>query len=240
MSPEERRIVAYHEAGHAVAGWVLPGADPLLKVTIIPRGNGALGYAQYLPKELFLRTQEQIMDTVCMALAGRASEKVFFGNVTTGASDDLRRVTEIVHQLVSTYGMSDKVGQLSYPKNQNQFGQSDRLYSESTAQLIDSEVKLMVDNAYQRTLDLMVENKKSVELVAELLLEKETITNSDVAELIGERPHSSGKEYEEYLTWQKSSRDVVEEDSGSKADEAHGANTGNGSFQPAFFRPAKN
>jgi len=109
MSIEERRIVAYHEAGHAVAGWNLEHADPLLKVTIVPRGNGALGFAQYLPKEIFLRTRDQILDIVCMALAGRASEQVNFGRVTTGASDDLRRVTQIVYQMVQVYGMNEKV-----------------------------------------------------------------------------------------------------------------------------------
>lgn len=233
MSPEERRIVAYHEAGHAVAGWMLPGADPLLKVTIIPRGSGALGYAQYLPKELFLRTQEQIMDTVCMALAGRASEQTFFGNVTTGASDDLRRVTSIVHQLVTSYGMSPKVGQVSYPRDDNQFGPSERLYSESTAQLFDSEIKEMIDSAYERTLQLMTEHKNAVELVAELLLEKETITNSDVAKLIGERPHSSGKEYEAYLTWQKITK---EEEVSKKETETTNDDSGTGGFQPTFYR----
>merc|ERR1711966_497666 len=103
MSDEEKSIVAYHEAGHAVAGWFLEHADPLLKVTIIPRTSGALGFAQYLPKEIFLRSQEQIMDIVCKTLAGRAAEEVFFGRVTTGASDDLRRVTQMVYSMIQTY-----------------------------------------------------------------------------------------------------------------------------------------
>ena len=170
-----------------------------------------------------------------MALAGRAAEQTFFGNVTTGASDDLRKVTQIVYQLVSIYGMSDKVGQLSYPKDQNQFGPSDRLYSESTAELIDSEVKGMVDAAYKRTLELMAEHKNSVELVAELLLDKETITNSDVSALIGERPHSPGKEYQEYLTWQRNRKEdaVVTKEKGTDDD----IGTGTGAFQPAFYKP---
>merc|ERR1711966_551417 len=100
MSEEERSIVAYHEAGHAVAGWFLEHADPLLKVTIIPRTSGALGFAQYLPKEVFLRTEDEIMDIVCMALAGRAAEEIFFGRVTTGASSDLRRVTDLVYSTI--------------------------------------------------------------------------------------------------------------------------------------------
>merc|ERR1712025_454739 len=113
MSDEERAIVAYHEAGHAIAGWFLEHADPLLKVTIIPRTSGALGFAQYLPKEISLRSQEQIMDIVKMALAGRAAEEIFFGNVTTGASDDLKRATQIVYSMIHTYGMNSRVGQLS-------------------------------------------------------------------------------------------------------------------------------
>ena len=119
MSKEERSIVAHHEAGHAVAGWFLEHADPLLKVTIIPRTSGALGFAQYLPKEVFLRTQDQIMDIVCMALAGRAAEEIFFGRVTTGASDDLRRVTTFVYSTIQMYGMNSRLGQLSFPKDPN-------------------------------------------------------------------------------------------------------------------------
>lgn len=200
MTPEDKRIVAYHEAGHAVAGWFLEYADPLLKVTIVPRANGALGFAQYLPKEIFLRTRDQILDMVCMALAGRASEQINFGKVTTGASDDLRRVTEIVYQLVQVYGMNDKIGQLAFPKEQNQFGGSDRLYSEATAEIIDAEVRGIVDEAYARTLALMETKKKEVVLVAELLIANETISHNDVALAIGKRPFSAGKEYDEFVT----------------------------------------
>lgn len=198
MSLEERRVVAYHEAGHAVAGWNLEFADPLLKVTIVPRGNGALGFAQYLPKELFLRTREQILDIVCMALAGRAAEQVFFGRVTTGAADDLRRVTQIVYQMVQVYGMNERVGQVAFPKEEGQWPQ-DRMYSNATAEVMDEEVRTMVDEAYKRTIALMTERKEQVQKVAELLLEKETITNMDVTELIGARKWSAGKEYDEYV-----------------------------------------
>ena len=127
MSLEERRTVAYHEAGHAVAGWNLEHADPLLKVTIVPRGSGALGFAQYLPKELFLRTESQILDMVCMALAGRAAEQINFGKVTTGASDDLRRVTQIVYQMVQVYGMNERIGQVAFPKDGVEWP-SERMY----------------------------------------------------------------------------------------------------------------
>lgn len=131
MSPEEKKVVAYHEAGHAIAGWFLEFADPLLKVTIVPRGGGALGFAQYLPKELFLRTKDQILDIVCMALAGRAAEQVNFGRVTNGAADDLKRVTQIVYQMVQVFGMNNKIGQVSFPQESQE-----RLYSESTAEVI--------------------------------------------------------------------------------------------------------
>jgi AFG3 family protein len=199
MSLEERRVVAYHEAGHAVAGWNLEHADPLLKVTIVPRGSGALGFAQYLPKEIFLRTRAQILDMVCMALAGRAAEQVYFGKVTTGAADDLRRVTQIVYQMVTVYGMNEKIGQVSFPKEEGQWPQ-DKLYSNATGEVMDEEVRSIVEEAYKRTLALMEERKEQVKLVAELLLEKETITNMDVTRLIGDRPYSAGKDYDAYVT----------------------------------------
>ena len=214
MSAEEKKVVAFHEAGHAVAGWNLKYADPLLKVTIVPRGSGALGYAQYLPKEIFLRTREQILDIVCMALAGRAAEQINFGNVTTGAADDLRRVTQIVYQMVQVYGMTDSIGQVSFPREDNGFGGSERLYSEATAEVMDAEVKSIVSEAYQRTLDLITLHRDQVTLVAEMLLEKETITNGDVTNLIGARPHSAGPEYEEYANsgWKKPVEEAVVSD----------------------------
>lgn len=134
MSHEEKRVVAYHEAGHAIAGWYLQHADPLLKVTIIPRSSGALGFAQYLPKELFLRTREQLNDMVCMALAGRASEQMTFGRVTTGAADDLRRVTQILYQMVQVYGMNERVGQVGFPKDEGSMF-PERPYSNETAEV---------------------------------------------------------------------------------------------------------
>lgn len=135
ISPEEKRVVAYHEAGHAVAGWFLEHADPLLKVTIIPRSGGSLGFAQYLPKELFLRTKDQMLDIVCMAMAGRASEQIKFGKVTSGAADDLRRTTQIIYQMVQVYGMNSRVGQVSYPQDNSGGYPQDKLYSEATAEV---------------------------------------------------------------------------------------------------------
>ena len=203
MSEKEKKIVAYHEAGHAVAGWFLEHADPLLKVTIIPRASGALGFAQYLPKEVFLRTQEQIMDIVCKTLAGRAAEDVFFGRVTTGASDDLKRVTQMVYSTIQTYGMNSRVGQLAYPQNDDGMP-GDKPYSDSTAEAMDDEARAMVDAAYQRTVELIRERKEEVEKVANLLLEKETITHDDMIELIGERPFDGDSQYLEYVSQRNS------------------------------------
>ena len=198
MSKEERSIVAHHEAGHAIAGWFLEHASPLLKVTIIPRSSGALGYAQYLPRETFLRTHDQIMDIVCMALAGRASEEIFFGRVTTGASDDLKKVTEMVYNMIQIYGMNTRLGQLAFPKDPNAMFE-ERPYSDATANAMDEEAKRIVDQAYQRTLSLLLERKEELTKVAELLLAKETITHDDVIDSIGARPFASDSQYDDYI-----------------------------------------
>mmetsp|Transcript_13459 Transcript_13459/g.20095 ORF Transcript_13459/g.20095 Transcript_13459/m.20095 type:complete len:627 (-) Transcript_13459:229-2109(-) len=202
MTDDEKRIVAFHEAGHAVAGWFLEHADPLLKVTIVPRGSGALGYAQYLPNEIALRTREQIIDVVCMALGGRASEQLTFGSVTTGASDDLRRVTQMVYSMIQIYGMNDRVGQLAFPSQQesNPFGGNDRPYSDATAQAMDEEAKSIVDSAYQRTLDLLASKKDEVTRLANLLIKKETINHDDIVACLGQRPFSPHKQYAEFIS----------------------------------------
>jgi AFG3 family protein len=203
MSEDEKSIVAHHEAGHAVAGWFLEHADPLLKVTIIPRSSGALGYAQYLPKEVFLRTQEQIMDIVKMALAGRAAEEVFFGRVTTGASDDLRRVTQLVYSMIQVYGMNSRVGQLAFPKDPNEMPGEQKPYSDKTAEAMDEEARSIVDEAYANTVQLIRDKKTEVEALAKLLLEKETITHDDVIDAIGERPFKGHTQYNEFVSQRK-------------------------------------
>ena len=202
MSKEERSIVAHHEAGHAVAGWFLEHADPLMKVTIIPRSSGALGYAQYLPKEVALRTQPQIMDIVCMALAGRAAEDIFFGRVTTGASDDLKRVTDLVYSTIQLYGMNARLGQLSFPRDPNAMLE-DRPYSEKTARAMDEEARRIVNEAYSETVQLLTDKKTQVEQVAHMLLDKETITHDDIVQLIGKRPFAGDPAYEEFLARRK-------------------------------------
>jgi AFG3 family protein len=211
MSEDEKSIVAHHEAGHAVAGWFLEHADPLVKVTIIPRSSGALGYAQYLPKEVFLRTQDQIMDIVKMALAGRAAEEVFFGRVTTGASDDLRRVTGLIYSTIQVYGMNSRVGQLAFPRDPNEMPGEQKPYSDATAEAMDEEARNIVDMAYKQTLELIQNKKHEVETLAKLLLAKETITHDDVIDAIGKRPFSGGSVYDEFVSQKKAIRDSKEE-----------------------------
>ena len=225
MSDKEKKIVAYHEAGHAVAGWFLEHADPLLKVTIIPRASGALGFAQYLPKEVFLRTQEQIMDIVCKTLAGRAAEEVFFGRVTTGASDDLKRVTQMVYSTIQTYGMNSRVGQLAYPQNEDGMP-GDKPYSDSTAEAMDDEARAMVDAAYERTVELIRERKEEVDKVAKLLLERETITHDDMIDLIGERPFDGDSQYQEYVSRRSQLNDTTEEKQDNETHEQVGSDPG--------------
>mmetsp|Transcript_17965 Transcript_17965/g.37372 ORF Transcript_17965/g.37372 Transcript_17965/m.37372 type:complete len:837 (+) Transcript_17965:22-2532(+) len=199
ISDKEKEIVAHHEAGHAVAGWFLEHADPLMKVTIVPRSSGALGFAQYLPKEIYLRSREEITDIVCMALAGRAAEQIIFGRVTTGASDDLRRVTGMVYQMIQVYGMDESIGQLSFPKDESN-PYAGKPYSDKTAEAMDQKAKEMVDEAYERTLDLLMTRKEELVKVAELLMQKETINHDDVVDLIGPRPFVPDKQYEDYIS----------------------------------------
>ena len=229
MSENERRIVAHHEAGHAMAGWFLEHADPILKVTIIPRTSGALGFAQYLPKEVYLRSQEQIMDVVCMALAGRAAEEVFFGDVTTGASDDLRRVTELVYSTIKDFGMNSSVGQLAFPTNNDSLG--DKPYSDSTAEAMDDEARRIVDTMYLRTVALIQKHKNETEKVANLLLKQETITHDDIVDLVGPRPFKNNSAYQEYVT-NRNTYDTPKEE--KKEDVEQNDSTGIDGLTPGF------
>ncbi|OMH84840.1 AFG3-like protein 2 [Zancudomyces culisetae] len=205
LSPEEKKTVAHHEAGHAVAGWFLKHADPLLKVSIIPRGIGALGYAQYLPKDQYLYSTEQLMDRMCMTLGGRASEELFFGVVTTGAADDLQKVTRMAYAQIVQYGMNKNVGQINFndPQNEQRFN---RPYSEATAELIDKEARSMIDVAYARTLTLLTEKRAEVEKVAQRLLEKEVLQRQDMLDLLGPRPFGEKVQYEDFILDEPSSK----------------------------------
>jgi len=198
LQPDEKKTVAYHEAGHAVAGWFLEFADPLLKVSIIPRGKG-LGYAQYMPKDQYLYSKEQLLDRMCMTLGGRVSEEIFFGRITTGAQDDLQKITQIAYSQVVKFGMSEKVGPLSFDTPQPGDMAFDKPYSESTAQLIDQEVRDLVLNALTRTRDLLKSKVELIEKVAQRLLEKEIIAREDMIELLGPRPFPEKHTYEEFV-----------------------------------------
>ena len=193
LSPDEKRIVAHHEAGHAVAGWYLKHAHPLLKVSIIPRGVGALGYAQYLPKEEYLHSEEQILDMMCMTLGGRVAEQVFFNSITTGASDDLQKVTKMAYAKVQNYGMSAKLGPLNFGNPQDNAQSFTKPYSESTGTIIDEEVRRVISEAYDRTVKLLTEKKEDVRKVAEVLLEKEVINREDMIAVLGERPFAENR-----------------------------------------------
>jgi cell division protease FtsH len=203
ISPEEKKIVAYHEAGHAVAGWFLEHADPLVKVSIVPRGIAALGYAQYLPKEQFLYQTEQLIDEMCMALGGRAAEEITFGKISTGALSDLERITKMAYSIVSVYGMNEKIGNVSFYDSKSSEYKFDKPYSENTAQTIDEEVRKLIEFAYGKTIDLLKERKNELEKIAKELLEKEILFQADLEKLIGKRPFDKETTYEKFTKVKK-------------------------------------
>jgi cell division protease FtsH len=188
ISMEEKQTIAYHEAGHATISWLLPYAHPLVKVTIVPRGK-ALGAAWYLPEERSITTREQLLDEMCSTLGGRAAEEVVFGKVSSGAQNDLERITKLAYAMVSIFGMSPKIGTVSFYDSS---GQSDysftKPYSEMTAQLIDEEAKKIIDQEYQRALSILNENKEGHHQLAELLLDREVIFSEDLEHIFGKRP----------------------------------------------------
>jgi len=199
LKPEEKKIVAYHEAGHAICGWYFKYADPLLKVSIIPRGQGALGYAQYLPNgDTYLMNVKQLMDRMAMTLGGRVSEELHFETVTSGASDDFRKVTQMATAMVSKWGMSKKIGYIYFEDGEGQ--QLTKPFSEDTAKNIDSEVKRIVDEAYKQCRDLLTEKQHEVGLVAEELLKKEMLGREDMIRLLGPRPFEDSAEFHKYFS----------------------------------------
>ncbi|KAJ6904452.1 hypothetical protein NC652_022459 [Populus alba x Populus x berolinensis] len=192
ISKLERKTVAYHESGHAVAGWFLEHAEPLLKVTIVPRGTAALGFAQYVPNENLLFTKEQLFDMTCMTLGGRAAEQVLLGKISTGAQNDLEKVTKMTYAQVAVYGFSDKVGLLSFPQKEDSLEMT-KPYSNETGAIIDSEVREWVGKAYGHTVQLVEKHKEQVAQIAELLLEKEVLHQEDLIRVLGERPFKSSE-----------------------------------------------
>jgi len=212
LTPAEKSRVAHHEAGHAVVGWFLEHASPLLKVSIVPRGMGALGYAQYVPKERKLHTKHQMMDTMCMMLGGRIAEKVFFDNISTGAQDDLQKVTRLAYGLVTVYGMNEKIGHMSFPQPQDGQINSNRPYSEEIASIVDEEVRQLVWGAYERTHALLTEKKELAAAVAQRLLEKEVILREDVIELLGPRQWNDAMSYGDIVSGIAKGYDANDED----------------------------
>ena len=188
ISVDEKKTIAYHEAGHATISWLLEHAHPLVKVTIVPRGK-ALGAAWYLPEERSITTKDQLLDEMCSALGGRAAEQLVFNKISSGAQNDLEKITKQAYAMVSIFGMSEKVGNVSY---YDSTGQSDfsftKPYSEKTAQLIDDEVKIIIDAQYQRALEILKKNAKGHEKLADLLLEREVIFSEDLETIFGKRP----------------------------------------------------
>ncbi|MCC8424429.1 ATP-dependent zinc metalloprotease FtsH [Mucilaginibacter sp. UR6-11] len=198
ISPEEKRIVAYHEAGHAIAGWFLEHADPLVKVSIVPRGVAALGYAQYLPKEQFLYTIEQLEDGMCMTMGGRVAEDITFGKISTGAQNDLERITKLSYAMVTIYGMNEKVGNVSFNDTQGEY-QFNKPYSEKTSELIDNEVRNQINQVYARTKQLLLDKREGLIKLADKLLEKEILFQSDLEEILGKRPFEHRTTYDEFV-----------------------------------------
>jgi len=198
ISPEEKKVIAYHEAGHAVSGWFLEYAYPLVKVTIVPRGDAALGYAQYLPKEKYLTLKEELEDRMAMALGGRVVEELVFKKISTGALSDLQQVTKMAYAMVSIYGMNDKLGNISFYDPQSEGG-FQKPYSEETGRLIDDEVRLLSAKAYERVKKLLTEKMPEVKIIAEQLLEKEVLFKDDLERLIGKRPWDEHQVFEDII-----------------------------------------
>lgn len=194
ITKNEKRVIAFHEAGHATVSWMLEYASPLVKVTIVPRGR-SLGAAWYLPEERQITTTEQIMDEMCATLGGRAAEEIIFGKISTGALSDLEKITKQAYACVVYYGLNEKVGNISYYDSSGQSEYSfGKPYSESTAKTIDEEVKKMIDVAYAKTKQILLSNKDKLTLLAEKLLEKEVIFKEDLEEIFGKRPFDKHEE----------------------------------------------
>ncbi len=194
IAPEEKEIIAYHEAGHAIIGWFLPYASPLVKVTIVPRGIGTLGYAQYLPKEEYITRTEALLDRMCMTLGGRAAEKIMFDKISTGAQSDLDHITKMAYSMISVFGMNDKVGNVSYYGLSQEAFQ--RPYSDETARIMDLEVRNLIESQYERAQNLLKEKRKDLVILAQELLRKEVLHKSDVERLIGPSPYHKDKSVE--------------------------------------------
>ncbi len=207
ISPEERKIVAFHEAGHAITGWFLEYTDPVVKVSIVPRGLAALGYAQYLPEERYLYTKEALLDRMTMAIGGRVAEDIVFGRVSTGAQNDLERITKMAYAMVVDYGMSEKIGYVSFNLSgrDGETPMFNKPYSDDTARVIDEEVKVIIDDIRDRARRLLQEKREQLDQMAESLLQKEVLGPKDLVEILGPRP------YGEYVSFNGQHADASKE-----------------------------
>jgi len=219
ITPEEKKTIAFHEAGHATVSWMLEHAAPLVKVTIVPRGR-SLGAAWYLPEERQITTQEQIFDEMCAAMGGRAAEKVIFGKISTGALSDLEKVTKQARAMVTVYGLNDRIGNITYYDSQenNDFG-FQKPYSEKTAEVIDEEISKLVESAYKRAIEILNENKDKLTKLADKLLEDEVIFKEDLETIFGKRPWSK-EEKEESDKSEKHPAEAKDEKTDSETPEA--------------------
>jgi cell division protease FtsH len=200
IAPEERKIVAFHEAGHAITGWFLEHTDPVVKVSIVPRGLAALGYAQYLPDERYLYTREALMDRMTMAVGGRVAEEIVFGSITTGAQNDLERITKMAYAMVVDYGMSERLGYVSFnlSRGAGDSPQFQKPFSDETARIIDEEVKLIIEDVRERARAVLLERRALLDDMAEALLKKEVLGPRDLIGILGERPLGDYVEMDHY------------------------------------------
>ncbi len=215
ITPEEKKVIAFHEAGHATVSWMTEFASPLVKVTIVPRGK-SLGAAWYLPEERQITTAEQMNDEMAAALGGRAAEEIIFGKISTGALSDLEKVTKQARAMVTVYGLNDKLGNITYYDSSGQSDQTfSKPYSEKTAQMIDEEIHTLIENQYQRTLDILRDNKDKLTELAERLLEKEVIFKEDLESIFGPRKWGKPEENKNTLTEPEKLDDAILPSEGS-------------------------
>ncbi|KAH8740345.1 hypothetical protein FG386_002857 [Cryptosporidium ryanae] len=190
LSPKEKKIVSFHESGHAIASWFLKHSDPIIKISIVPRNSGALGFTQMNPNELKLLSKNQILDRIAVLLGGRASEEIFIGNISTGASDDLNKATNLANSIVTSYGMDDELGLTTFNhfKNNGEINSFYKPFSEAFAEIIDKRIQSILNEQYNRVLELLKNKKEIVYRLSDLLLERETINLEEITECIGHPP----------------------------------------------------
>ena len=210
MTKQEKRRIAYHEAGHAIIGWMSEHVDPMLKVTIVPRSNGALGFTQNLPKEVPLYSQEEMREMLVQLMGGRAAEKLFCGNMTTGASDDLSKATKLAYGMVAGYGFDDEVGPVNYQQEDESF---QKPYSEATGKVIDIATQRVLKESMTSAVKMLEANREKMVKIAELLLERETITSVDMENICGKRRGRNPSSYSAII------RDVEKESEESEKSE---------------------